>query len=146
MTSREHTSDLTPRDTRLTTLSLRSSQTGVASLACKSRDFREESEWRLIYTRSPDHSHPDDPPLSVRSRGEFLVPYVELRVLSDPPLDGWDRLPIRSVTCGPTREPAAVAEGLALALQAAGYPVADPGAPPVAGSVEVRVSTTTLRH
>jgi len=76
--------------------------------------YEEESEWRIVRSRSPLlGSKPV--PLGFRPSADFLIPYCFIAP------KGKDRLPISSITIGPREHPGLSVSAVEEALKAFGY-------------------------
>ncbi len=76
----------------------------------KDPSYQEEQEWRVIQYGQ------NAPEIKFRPSGPRLVPYVELALTA--PIDGEaPRLPLKSITYGPTLEPAVTEKSLAMLLK-----------------------------
>ena len=87
----------------------------------KNEAFREEKEWRLIWTqrRAGDAQLPEFcRPIRFRVSGGNLVPYVEL---SWPQEGGAPRMPIFQIRYGPTRLPDLARDAVQDLVEAAGF-------------------------
>lgn len=82
--------------------------------------FSEEQEWRVVYRPVTRESHAEMPRRLFRTRGNLIVPYVELAL---PASDGEyaGKLPIFSVMIGPTAHPELATKSVVMLLQDAGY-------------------------
>jgi len=82
------------------------------SSAAKHPSFAEEREWRFIYTVPKDLGMAK-PTLPVKHRvsGGVFLPYVQLTVLAGVGTS-YNRLPLRTINCGPSLHPARKKRGL----------------------------------
>jgi hypothetical protein len=99
--------DVTPQNVRYLASSVQSSF-ALTVLLMKNDAFKEEKEWRLVY--SPSFlSQPERSKVLVKTRGGLAVPYVEIGAKRDKvSID----LPIRGLKVGPNQDPLTAQAGL----------------------------------
>lgn len=87
----------------------------------KHEKFEEEEEWRIVYRPDVAGGSAKHPARLFRAKGGLLVPYVELELKSSH-ADYAGRLPIWSVTVGPSAHPELATKSVVMLLRERGYP------------------------
>lgn len=90
----------------------------------KHEKFEEEGEWRIVYRPVVAGGLAKHPTRLFRAKGGLLVPYVELE-LKSLHADYAGRLPIWSVTIGPSAHPELAIKSVVMLLRERGYPDAN---------------------
>ncbi len=82
--------------------------------------FKEEDEWRIVYSAGSAAGAADMPSRHFRTRGSLIIPYVEL-ILPSSHASYTGRLPIFCVMIGPSAHPELATKSVVMLLHEHGY-------------------------